>query len=34
MEVKYCRICLSKLVKIIDFGKIALVNDFRKIFYI
>lgn len=30
MEVKYCRICLSKLVKIIDFGKIALVNDFRK----
>jgi 2-polyprenyl-3-methyl-5-hydroxy-6-metoxy-1,4-benzoquinol methylase len=30
MEVNYCRICRSKLNKIINFGKIALVNDFKK----
>ena len=25
-----CRICRGKLIKIIDFGKIALVGDFPK----
>ncbi len=29
MEVKNCRICFSKLIKIINLGKMALVNDFK-----
>lgn len=29
MEVDNCRICNKKLIKIIDLGKMALVNDFK-----